>query len=174
VAIAALAIYTVLEGSGSEDGVSEAGTRSAGSALGRLAPPELSWLCTQLPAICDAERQIGIAPHGPRVAIAVLSCLVVAPLSYFWYCRTRNIVQNLTTNEQYNRARYPHFKRSNGLFVNPFDRGVLSNCHFYFCAPCNSGGRLDGDQLLLFDVAEQGAVERAEGLTTGRTVVKPI
>ena len=51
----------------------------------------------------------------------------------FWLNRTRNLLSNITTNERYNRKRYPHFKTLDGGFYNPFDRGVAANCHTFFC-----------------------------------------
>lgn len=38
------------------------------------------------------------------------------------------VARNLTTNEQMNLHRYPHFHTHAGRFQNPFDRGLLRNC----------------------------------------------
>lgn len=59
--------------------------------------------------------------------------LLAVRQTIFWCNRTRNLLSNLTTNERYNRKRYPHFKTLDGGFTNPFDRGVAANCHGFFC-----------------------------------------
>jgi len=71
----------------------------------------------------------------------------VLPLLHFWIHRTRNLLQNMTTNERQNRGRYAHFKSVDGGFVNPFDRGALCNCATYFCG--SRGAESDGEELLL-------------------------
>ena len=61
--------------------------------------------------------------------------LLAVRQAIFWCNRTRNLLRNLTTNERYNRKRYPHFiKRLDGGFTNPFDQGVAANCHAFFCS----------------------------------------
>jgi hypothetical protein len=97
-------------------------------------PPPPTWLCQALPVLCIDTAWLEESSHGMRIALAVLTLFVGLPLLYFWYHRTRNICANLTTNERYNLRRYPHFKRDDGSFVNPFDQGVGKNCTFYFCS----------------------------------------
>ena len=112
-----------------------------------LAPPPPSpsptWLCEALQIVdwCDETPWRAATAHGFRIALAVLSLFVGVPLTMFWAHRTRNIVANLTTNERYNLRRYPHFKRPDGSFVNPFDRGLAGNCGFYFLAPCGCASK---------------------------------
>lgn len=109
-------------------------------------PSPASWVCANFPTWCAALP--GWRVHtavGMRIALAGLAGLVALPLTYFWYCRTRNVLVNLTTNERHNKSRYAHFRRSDGSFFNPFDRGPLANCKHYFCR-----GAAVGQQLLLF------------------------
>ena len=65
--------------------------------------PPVTWLCAKLPDICSVggEWRRKTAP-GMRVAMIAMCCVVIVPLSIFWYCRTRNILINQTTNERYN------------------------------------------------------------------------
>ena len=76
-----------------------------------------------------------------RVILAVATLSVGLCLAYFWLHRTRNVLDNLTTNERYNRRRYPHFKRADGGFTNPFDHGPARNCAQFFCATCGPDAR---------------------------------
>ena len=76
-----------------------------------------------------------------RIVLATATLLVAVWLAHFWLHRTRNILDNLTTNERYNRRRYPHFRGPHGTFVNPFDKGAVRNCWVYFCDTSHQGTR---------------------------------
>ena len=112
--------------------------------------PPATWLCRTMPDWwCAASAWRADSGPGVRIALAVISLLVVVPLAYFWAHRTRNILTNMTTNERYNGRRYPHFRGPDGSFVNPFDHGPVDNCRTYFCACVDRRG--GQTQVLVLD-----------------------
>ena len=73
-----------------------------------LAPPNVSEQCVlQVPILCGSTYLVLRA----------------------FFC----ISANLTTNELLTRDRYTHMHRPDGTFWNPYDRGVLANCHMFWC-----------------------------------------
>ena len=61
------------------------------------------------------------------VVSGTLLALHAIPALYACVYQTRMVVMNLTTNEHTNYFRYRHFKRPDGTYNNPFNRGFVSN-----------------------------------------------
>ena len=123
------------------------------------APPPETWLCDKLPAWwCEHTPWRERSKHAFRIVLTATSVVLAVPLAVFWLARTRNIFENLTTNERHNLKRYAHFRAAGGGFVNPFDRGLAGNCAHYFCMPCSGGA-----STRLQVVQVQGPGARSEG-----------
>ena len=103
-----------------------------------------AWVCGAWPPLCAPARASSAAVAAAmRWSLFGVALVALPPLSLFLANRTRNVVANITTNERINMKRYAHFKRYDGSFINPFDRGPLRNCQQYWgCCDAAAGGRL--------------------------------
>ncbi|TYZ62663.1 hypothetical protein PybrP1_002842 [[Pythium] brassicae (nom. inval.)] len=63
--------------------------------------------------------------HGLLVFIAALFGL---PTTALLCLQLRNVAHNLTTNEVFNKDKYPYLKTPMDEFHNPYDRGCVLNC----------------------------------------------
>lgn len=64
--------------------------------------------------------------RGIHVALALCALVFGGPTTALLMLQLRNVRNNLTTNEVFNKDKYPYLKTPRGEFSNPFDRG---GCH---------------------------------------------
>nr|CCA27763.1 palmitoyltransferase putative [Albugo laibachii Nc14] len=72
-----------------------------------------------------------------QVALLFVSILFGIPTIILLVLQLRNISRNLTTNEVFNKDKYPYLKNALDEFMNPYDRGVWNNC-IEVCASYNT------------------------------------
>lgn len=63
-----------------------------------------------------------------QVVLLFVSILFGVPTIILLGLQFRNISRNLTTNELFNKDKYPYLKNTFDEFTNPYDRGVWNNC----------------------------------------------
>lgn len=87
----------------------------------------------------------GISSRAAKIPIWFVCVYLVADLALLVSVSTLlvaqlvQVAQNITTNEQQNAHRYPHMQQR-GQFFNPFDRGLRSNCHGFWCGHDGNDG----------------------------------
>lgn len=71
---------------------------------------------------------------------AVAACCVLISLFDLWMLSTQMylVCKNLTTNEFINFERY-NYLLEDGVFRNPYDRGIILNCSEFWCGSKNEG-----------------------------------
>ncbi|OQR94901.1 palmitoyltransferase [Achlya hypogyna] len=72
--------------------------------------------------------QVGYTLELVHVYILVLALTFGVPTTILLGLQLRNIARSLTTNEVFNKDKYPYLKDSDDVFFNPFDRGIVRNC----------------------------------------------
>lgn len=65
--------------------------------------------------------------RGIHAALVVCAVVFGGPTTALLVLQLRNVRNNLTTNEVFNKDKYPYLKTPRGEFSNPFDRGGCRN-----------------------------------------------
>ena len=75
--------------------------------------------------------------------IAVLAISFGGPTFILLCLQLRNVATNLTTNEVFNKDKYPYLKNNMDEFYNPFDQGIIHN---YGEICCNVSAATNGER----------------------------
>ncbi|KAG7390236.1 hypothetical protein PHYPSEUDO_008374 [Phytophthora pseudosyringae] len=88
-----------------------------------LQPPE--W------ALAGDEHSLSESPtlllHGIHAVLLLCATVFGLPTTTLLMIQLRNVSRNLTTNEVFNKDKYPYLKTPMDEFYNPFDRGCAHN-----------------------------------------------
>lgn len=113
--------------------------------LGVFGPP--AWAIGGVPHP-HATALLLRAIHG---VLALFAVVFGGPTTALLALQLRNLRANLTTNEVFNKDKYPYLKTAHDEFVNPFDHGCWRNFGDVCCADVSRAAaayELDADSLL--------------------------
>ncbi|KAE8891272.1 hypothetical protein PF005_g21745 [Phytophthora fragariae] len=87
-----------------------------------LQPPE--WA---LAGESHSHSESTLMLHGIHAVLLLCAVVFGMPTATLLVIQLRNVSRNLTTNEVFNKDKYPYLKTSMDEFYNPFDRGCAPN-----------------------------------------------
>ncbi|CAI5745163.1 unnamed protein product [Peronospora destructor] len=93
--------------------------------------------------------------HSIHIILVLCAFIFGMPTVTLLIIQLRNVSHNLTTNEVFNKDKYPYLKTPTDEFYNPFDRGCLHN----FSEVCRGKIPADEDDKCEFDESRSSLLQ---------------
>ncbi|UIZ25493.1 hypothetical protein KXD40_006414 [Peronospora effusa] len=96
--------------------------------------------------------------HSIHAILLLCAIIFGMPTVTLLIIQLRNVSRNLTTNEVFNKDKYPYLKTPTDEFYNPFDRGCLHN----FGEVCRGSISIDEDDKCAFDESRSSLLQEQD------------